>query len=153
MTKILVLGATVIAVAPVDYGSSWQTSDQIVPKAVAAGAKLVDATLPADFALGAFEWSGTSIVPKATAPLSVVSVPERVTRRQARQALLLAGKLAAVQPAIDAIVDPVQRGLAQIEWDDSQAYDRDRPLVIAIGAAIGLDSAALDAIFIQAGAL
>lgn len=83
----------------------------------------------------------------------VAPVPERVTRRQARQALLLNGLLDTVQPAIDAIPDTMQRGLAQIEWDDSQIFLRERPLVIAIGGAIGLDAAGLDALFIQAGEL
>ena len=80
-------------------------------------------------------------------------VPARVTRRQARQALALAGLFAAVQPAIDSIPDPQQRQLAQIEWDDSQDFERDRPLLIELGHAIGLDDAGIDELFIQAGAL
>lgn len=81
------------------------------------------------------------------------AVPVSVTRRQARQALLLAGKLVDVQPAIDAIPDPLQKGLAQIEWDDATDYDRNRPLVIQIGAALGLDEHGLDELFIQAAKL
>lgn len=80
-------------------------------------------------------------------------VPTRVTRRQARQALLLTDKLALVQPAIDAIPDAVQRGMAQIEWDDSQDFERNRPTLIAIATAIGLDAAGIDALFIQAASL
>lgn len=80
-------------------------------------------------------------------------VPAKVTRRQARQALLIAGLLDNVQPAIDAIADPVQRGMAQIEWDDSQDFERDRPLLIQLGHAIGLDDVGIDNLFIQAGAL
>lgn len=80
-------------------------------------------------------------------------VPSRVTRRQARQALALAGLFAAVQPAIDAIPDPQRRQLAQIEWDDSQDFERDRPLLIELGYAIGLDDAGIDNLFIQGGAL
>ncbi|KOC19252.1 hypothetical protein GL58_18780 [Comamonas testosteroni] len=80
-------------------------------------------------------------------------VPSRVTRRQARQALALAGLFAAVQPAINAIPDPQQRQLAQIEWDDSQDFERERPLLIELGHAIGLDDAGIDELFIQAGAL
>ena len=80
-------------------------------------------------------------------------VPSRVTRHQARQALALAGLFAAVQPAINAIPDPQQRQLAQIEWDDSQDFERDRPLLIELGHAIGLDDAGIDELFIQAGAL
>lgn len=80
-------------------------------------------------------------------------VPAKVTRRQARQALALAGLLDKVQPAINAIADPVQQQMAQIEWDDSQEFERDRPLLIQLGHDIGLDNAALDAMFIQAGEL
>lgn len=80
-------------------------------------------------------------------------IPQSVTRRQARQALLLRNKLALVQPAIDAIPDATQRALMQIDWDDSLDFVRSRPSVIAIGAAIGLDSAALDDIFTFAATL
>ncbi|MEG0936579.1 MAG: hypothetical protein RSE32_08155 [Comamonas sp.] len=80
-------------------------------------------------------------------------VPAKVTRRQARQALLLAGLLDKVQPAIDAIPDPIARQLAQIEWDDSQDFERERPLLVQLGYALGLDDSGLDAIFIQAGGL
>lgn len=86
-------------------------------------------------------------------PAAPSTVPRSVTRRQARQALLLAGLLDAVQPAIDAIPDMVQRGLAQIEWDDSQEFERNRPLVASIGMALGLNSAALDDLFITASRL
>lgn len=81
------------------------------------------------------------------------TVPHSVTRRQARQALLLAGMLDQVEPAIASISDPIQRGMAAIEWADSQAFERDRPLLIQLGAALGLDSAALDNLFIQASKL
>ena len=80
-------------------------------------------------------------------------VPQSVTRRQAKQALLLAGLLSGVQPAIDAIPDPTQRALIQIEWDDSQVFERNRPALIALGGALGLNAAGLDALFIQAAAL
>ena len=80
-------------------------------------------------------------------------VPARVTRRQARQALLLAGLLDQVPAAIAAIPDPIQRGMAEIEWADSTEFHRDRPLLIGLGQALGLDSAAMDALFIKAAKL
>ncbi|MBY0237862.1 MAG: hypothetical protein K2X55_00960, partial [Burkholderiaceae bacterium] len=70
----------------------------------------------------------------------VPAVPNSVTRRQARQALLLAGLLDDVQTAIDGIADETQRRLAQIEWEDSLEFKRDRPLVISIGTALGLNA-------------
>ncbi|MYM37270.1 hypothetical protein GTP38_23365 [Duganella sp. FT94W] len=89
----------------------------------------------------------------ALAAEQAARVPQKVTRRQARQALLLAGLLDAVQPAIDAISDPVRRRLAQIEWDDSLEFDRHHPLVKSIGVALVLDDVALDTLFLQAAAL
>ena len=81
------------------------------------------------------------------------SVPASVTRRQAKQALLLNGLLANVQPAIDAIPDTTQRAMIQIEWDDSQVFERDRPALIALGSALGLTDIQLDNLFIEAGQL
>lgn len=80
-------------------------------------------------------------------------VPPEVTRRQAKQALLLAGILGAVQGAIDAIPDATQRSLAQIEWDDSQAFERNRPILITLAGALGLTSGQLDELFITAAGL
>jgi len=90
----------------------------------------------------------------ATAPLAPPpTVPQWVTRRQARQALLLAGYLHAVQPAIDAIADPVQRALVQIEWDDSLHFERHRPALQALAAALGMSTHDLDLLFIAAAQL
>jgi hypothetical protein len=80
-------------------------------------------------------------------------VPQTVTRRQARQALLIKGLLDKVDPAIAAIADPTQQGLAKIEWEDSLEFERSRPLVIQIGTAIGLDAAGLDSLFTYAATL
>lgn len=95
--------------------------------------------------VGLIDWEQSG----ATEP----SVPQSVTRSQAKRALLLRGKLALVQPAINAIPDSTQRELMQIEWTDSNDFVRSRTSVIAIGAAIGLDSAALDDIFTFAATL
>lgn len=77
------------------------------------------------------------------------AVPASVTMRQARLALLAAGKLDDVQTAIDALPEPT-RSVARIEWEYSQAVERDRELVVVLGSALGLDAAALDALFIDA---
>ena len=80
-------------------------------------------------------------------------VPRQVTRRQARQALFLSGYLDQAEAKINGIADATQRRMATIEWQDSQVFERYRPLVIIIGTSLGLNSAGLDALFIQAGAL
>lgn len=81
-----------------------------------------------------------------------VSVPAEVTMRQARLALLGAGKLAAVDAAIDALPDP-QKAAARIEWDYSSTVRRQQPLVLALAPALGLSTGQLDALFIAAAAL
>lgn len=88
-----------------------------------------------------------------TRPAAVAPVPQQVTRRQAKQALLLAGLLSNVQPAIDAIPDATQRALAQLEWDESLNFERHRPILIALAGALGLDSDDLDALFRTAAGL
>ena len=72
--------------------------------------------------------------------------------RQARIALLHAGKLAAVDAAIDALPEP-QRSVARIEWDYSSAVRRHQPLVQALGPALGLSEAAIDQLFVLAATL
>lgn len=81
------------------------------------------------------------------------AVPAKVTRRQARQALLLAGKLQMVEPAINAIPDATQRAMIMIEWQDSLEFERNRPTLVALATAIGMTSADLDALFVQAAKL
>ena len=80
----------------------------------------------------------------------VARVPEKVTARQAVQALISVNKLHLVQPAIDAIADPVQRAMVQAEWDKSQDFERNRPTLIALATAIGMTSADIDNLFIGA---
>lgn len=74
-------------------------------------------------------------------------VPAKVTRRQARSALLIRGLLEQVDIVIAAIPDVATRKLAQIEWQDASEFDRNRTLVIQIGTALGLDSKGLDDLF------
>jgi len=79
-------------------------------------------------------------------------VPFSVTKRQGRLALLDAGKLSAVTDAIAALPSP-QREAAEIEWSDATSYERSSPFVAMLGEKVGLDAAALDALFIAASAL
>lgn len=80
------------------------------------------------------------------------AVPNEVTMRQARLALLGAGKLADVEAAIASMPEP-QRTAAQIEWEYSNALQRSNPFVSQLGAALGLDSAGIDALFVEAAKL
>lgn len=75
-------------------------------------------------------------------------VPRSVTPRQARLALLAAGHLQAVQEAMSALPEA-----AKIEWEYSTAVERESALVAQMGAALGLDDAALDQLFTTAAGL
>jgi hypothetical protein len=89
------------------------------------------------------EFTGQSAEPR---------VPFSVTKRQGRLALLSAGKLDLVAEAIAALPSP-QREAADIEWNDATNYERNSPFVVLLGEKIGLDSAELDALFIEAANL
>lgn len=93
---------------------------------------------------------GLELVPPA--PPAPSPIPQQVTMRQARLALLGAGKLDQVDAAIDALPDD-QKGVARIEWDYSSAVERGWPLVAALGQSLGLDDQALDQLFITAAGL
>jgi len=80
------------------------------------------------------------------------TIPQAVTMRQARLALLAAGLLANVATAIASLPSPPKEEVG-IEWEYSQTVERNRPFVQMLGTALGLDSAALDALFIAAAAL
>lgn len=85
-------------------------------------------------------------------PDPIVIVPERVTMRQARLALHAAGLLTQVEAAIEAMPEP-PRTAARIEWDYSSEVHRNKPFVLQLGAALGLDSAAMDNLFVTAATL
>lgn len=81
-----------------------------------------------------------------------VAVPQAVTMRQARLALLAAGKLAAVNAAVAAM--PGMAGdAARIEWEFSSEVQRDKALVQALAPVLNLTDAQLDELFITAAAL
>ena len=80
------------------------------------------------------------------------NIPDSVTMRQARLALLGAGLLASVDAAIDNLPSP-QKEAARIEWEYASEVQRSSGLVPMLGVALGLDDAALDALFIEAEGL
>lgn len=86
-------------------------------------------------------------------PTPVVRVPASVTMRQARLALLGAGLLDDVDAAIASIPDETTRRAAQIEWEFSNEVQRNNSFTSLLGAGLGLSSAQIDALFIQAAAL
>lgn len=81
-----------------------------------------------------------------------VAVPQAVSMRQARLALLKAGKLSAVNTAIASMAG-IEGEAARIEWEFSSEVRRSQPLVIALTPALGMTSEQLDQLFITAAEL
>ena len=79
-------------------------------------------------------------------------VPEVVTMRQARLALLGAGLLAQVNAAV-ANMPGTEGDAARIEWEYAQEVRRDSPLVAGLSAALGLTDETLDNLYKVAAGL
>lgn len=82
-------------------------------------------------------------------PISIQYVPQQVTMRQARLALLEAGLLNLIASAIDSLEEP-QKTKVQIEWEYSAFVERYSPLVQQMALSLGLTEKQLDDLFIQA---
>lgn len=85
-------------------------------------------------------------------PAPPVVVPESVSMRQARLALLGAGLLAGVNAAI-ASLPGAQGDAARIEWEYAQEVRRDSPLIALLLPSLGLTSEQVDAMFVSAAGL
>lgn len=82
----------------------------------------------------------------------VEPVPQSVTRRQARLALLQAGLLDLVETAIESMDEPA-RSAARIEWEDATEIRRDHALIAALAAEVELTDEQIDNLFKAAAAL
>lgn len=83
--------------------------------------------------------------------VNYVRVPQRVSPRQLRLALIDAGVLPdQVTATIAAISDPTMKAKAMTEWEHATFYDRSNLTVSAIGAMVGLSSAQIDQLFVVA---
>lgn len=86
------------------------------------------------------------------APVGTSSVPESVTMRQARLALMRSGKLNAVNSAIAEM--PGEEGdTARIEWEFSGTVERNWGFVKQVAFQIGLSDNDLDDLFVLAASL
>lgn len=79
-------------------------------------------------------------------------IPQTVTMRQARLALLQAGLLVTVNAAVAGMPGAAGEA-ARIEWEYSQEVRRDKVLVLALAPVLGLSDAQLDALFVAAAGL
>jgi hypothetical protein len=118
--------------------ADWMASTDVVPPV------FDPATQSCVFQGGA--WVVADVVPPAPA------VPEVVSMRQARIALLAAGHLAAVTAAV-AAMPGIEGDVARIEWEYAQDVRRDSPLIGSLAPAVGLSSEQVDALFLAAAAV
>ena len=77
-------------------------------------------------------------------------VPQQVARAQGKAALIGAGMWPSVLAFVAAIEDDTERSLAQVALHDTQHWQRSSPFLNAAKAALGMDDAQLDALFIAA---
>lgn len=98
--------------------------------------------------------SGEQIAPYEPPSPEEVLARERagmvVSRRQAKQQLVIEGVYDKIQPAIDAIEDTTQRALVQIYFDDADTWERLNDDLITLGHAVGLSDEKMDELFRKA---
>jgi hypothetical protein len=94
-------------------------------------------------------WDGTTFTHPAPAP---PAVPASVTMRQARLALLAAGKLETVNSAIASMAG-AEGDVARIEWEYAREVRRDSPLMASMMPVLGMTDAEIDALFVTAESL
>jgi len=84
----------------------------------------------------------------------VPPVPASVSARQIRLWLLRQGiSLAAVDAAIDAIPDQLQRDSVRVEWDYAPYVERTHPMLVPLAAALGLTEGQVDQAFAEAAGI
>ena len=88
----------------------------------------------------------------AAEALRQASIPQSVTPRQARLALLQAGLLSQVDDAL-ASLDAPEREAAQIEWEYATTIERGSAWIANLGAALGLSELDIDELFVTASGL
>lgn len=96
-----------------------------------------------------WSWDGTAL---SAPPEPPTPIPQSVTMRQARLALLGAGLLPLVDAAIAAMTEP-DRTAAQITWEFAATVDRGFGMVPQLAAALGMTETQIDDLFIAAAAL
>ena len=79
-------------------------------------------------------------------------VPQEVTMRQGRLALLSAGLLDLVEGALDAMPETTPQEVfakkaARIEWDKSQTIQRHKGLTVTLAGVLGLTNQQIDDLF------
>lgn len=82
-------------------------------------------------------------------PYAAPPVPQGVTMRQAHRELHERGLLDSAIAVIESLPE-AERAKAQIDWDRSSELHRSNPFVKSLGSALGLSSADMDDLFVEA---
>lgn len=112
----------------------------------------IDGDLPEDIELGKMVREGNQLIrqaeflPEHAAFIRAQLVPVKITKRQARLALLDADLLSTVDSFI-----ATQSQETQIYWNDSQEIYRLHPLILGLSAELNLTESQVDDLFISAG--
>jgi len=103
------------------------------------------------------EWEalgGAVSLPSEPSEQEVRATMPPLTPRQLRLALVQSGtSLSSVEAALDAIEDPAERELAQIEWNYATRFERTDTLLTAIAAVVGYTDTEIDTLWLWAGTL
>lgn len=120
----------------------------VVPAGVPPGFDGNRIAVADDFCSPGWHWDGAKTFdpnpPVAVAP----GIPQSVTPRQARLALLGAGLLDQVTTSVNSA-----GGATLITWEYASVFLRTDPLITQIGASLNLTDAQIDALFVQAATL
>lgn len=98
------------------------------------------------------DWGKLETAEQKAAAARAALIPQSVTMRQARLAMLNSGILADVEAMI-ATMPGDDGAAARIDWEFAQDVRRDWPLVAALGAQLGMSSEQIDDLFIYAGSI
>ena len=79
------------------------------------------------------------------APPPGPAIPQSVTAFQAKAALLQADLLDDVEAMM---TDPATPRIVKLAWAEALTFERQSPTVVAMGSALGLSDAQLDAMFV-----
>jgi hypothetical protein len=144
------------------HGNGWRDPHFNLDNASLADAKLPDHWTGAVWSYTNGVWAVADTVAYAAIQAQIAaeaeakrlaSIPQSVTRAQAKLALLQSGLLSQVQPAIDGIADATQRMAAQIEWDDRLTFERGNGALVNMATMLGMTPTQIDDLFILAGTL